>query len=123
MFRLASGLLLLLLAAQIIVQAVESTSIHPRGESSTGGCSTRTLPGLIWGCASTAIICSWAALHPNIPPREGPVKRTLRRVELMFWAIVVPEILPAWALNQLLGAMTVKNVYNEAKGMLIYFFQ
>ena len=56
-------------------------------------------------------------MHPNIPPREGPVKGMLRRVELMFWTIVAPEILPTWALNQLLGAMTVKDVYNGAKGV------
>jgi len=36
----------------------------------------------------------------------------------MFWTIVAPEILPAWALNQLLAAMTVRDVYNDAKGML-----
>ena len=93
MFRLASSLLLLLLAAQLIAQAADSSPIHHRGESSTNGSSTstRTLFSTIWGCASTAIICAWAALHPNIPPREGPVKGTLRRIELMFWTIVAPE--------------------------------
>ena len=119
MIRLVSGLLLLL-AAQFIVQAADSSSIHPRGESTTDGSSTRTLFSIVWGCASTTIICAWAALHPNIPPRERPLKGTLRRVELMFWTILAPEILPTWALNQLLGAITVKNVYNEAKGKLIF---
>ena len=123
MFRLTSGLLLLLLAAQFIVQAADSSSIHFRTESTTDGALSRTLFGIIWGCVSTTIICAWAALHPNIPPREGPVKGTLRRLELMFWTIVAPEILPAWALNQLLGAITVKNVYNKAKGKLICLFQ
>jgi hypothetical protein len=31
----------------------------------------------------------------------------------MFWTIVAPEILPAWALNQWLAAMTVRDLYNE----------
>ena len=124
MFRFAYGLLLLLLATQFITQAANSTSVHPRGEPSTNGStSTRTLFSVIWGCASTTIICAWAALHPNIPPREGPVKGALRRLELMFWTIVTPEILPTWALNQLLGAMTVRDVYNEKKGMSSCLFQ
>jgi len=35
----------------------------------------------------------------------------------MFCTIVAPEILPAWALNQLLAAMAVKDVYNRGKGV------
>ena len=125
MFRFAYGLLFLLLGTQFITQAENSTSIHQaRGEPSTDGSSTptRSLFSLIWGCVSTLIICAWATVHPNIPPREGPVKGTLRRVELMFWAILAPEIFPAWALDQLLGAITVKDVYNEAKGVSSYLF-
>lgn len=33
------------------------------------------------------------------------------------WTIVAPEILPAWAVNQLLAAKTVRDVYNKGKGM------
>ena len=116
MFRLAYGLLLLFLAVKFITQASDSSPINPRGESNSHDCSTRTLFSIIWGCVSTTIICAWAALHPNIPPREGPVKGALRRVELMFWTIMAPEILPTLALNQLLGAMTVRDMYNKAKG-------
>ena len=125
MFRFAYGLLLLLLATQFITQAADSTTIHPRGEPSTDGSSTskRTLFSVIWGCASTTIICAWAAIHPNIPPREGPIKRALRKVELMFWTIMTPEMLPTWALNQRLGAMTVRDVYNEKKGVSSWLLQ
>ena len=77
----------------------------------------RTLANILWGCISTTIICAWAAVHPNIPPRESPLKKTLRRLDLMFCTIVAPEILPAWALNQLLAAMAVKDVYNRGKGV------
>lgn len=117
MFRIASGLLLLFLATQFIAQGADFTYIHPRGESNNDGSSTRTLFSIVWGCASTTILCAWAALHPNIPPREGLVKGVLRKVELMFWTIMIPEILPAWALNQRLGALTARNVYNEKKGV------
>jgi len=120
MFRLACALLLLLLTYQYISQATYAPFILPRDESSCNcidGCSKRTLFNIIWGCVSTTIICAWAAIHPNIPPREGPFKATLRRFELMFWTIVAPEILPAWALNQRLAAMTVRDLYNKEKGV------
>lgn len=125
MFRIASGLLLLLLVAQFIAQAADSTFVHPRGEPSTdsSSASTRTLFNIIWGCVSTIIICAWAALHPNIPPREGLVMGTLRKVELMFWTIFVPEIIPIWAINQASCAKNVRDVYNKAKGVLSYLFQ
>jgi len=41
---------------------------------------------------------------------------------LMFWTIVAPEILPAWALNQRLAAMTIRDLYNKEKGVFSYLF-
>ena len=82
MFRL----LLLLLGYQMIVQAAHAASILPRDETSCNcvdGCSQRTLFNIAWGCVSTTIICAWAAIHPNIPPRERPFKATIRRLELI----------------------------------------
>ena len=118
MFRLARPLLLILLTYQLVVQAADSIGPHEEAPTScVDGCSKRTLFDIIWGCVSTTIICAWAAIHPNIPPQEGPVKGTLRRLELMFWTIVAPEILPAWALNQRLAAVTIRDLYNKEKGV------
>jgi len=112
MFRLVHLLLLLLLLTyQLVVQAADDPGVITREEDR----SKRTLFRIIWGCVSTTIICTWAAVHPNIPPQEGPLKGALRRLELMFWAIVAPEILPCWALNQRLAAMTVRDVYKDRK--------
>jgi len=126
MFWLAAVLLLLLLLTyQLVGQAQFAPNIITRqeGPSSCVDCRLqRTLFNIVWGCISTTIICAWAAIHPNIPPREGPFKRTLRRLELMFWTIMAPEMLPCWALNQLLAAMTVRDVYNKRKGMLWTYF-
>ncbi len=44
-------------------------------------------------------------------------------ISLMFWTIVAPEIPPAWALNQRLAAMTVRDVYNERKGVFSHLFR
>jgi hypothetical protein len=122
MFRLARVLLLLplFLTYQLVARAVDAPSDNPH---EAVGCSKRSLSSIIWGCLSTTIICAWTAIHPNIPPREGRIKGGLRRLELMFWTIVAPEILPAWALNQRLAAKTVKDVYNNAKGGFSYLFE
>ena len=32
---------------------------------------------------------------------------------------MAPEILPAWALNQRLAAMAIRDLYNEAKGVFV----
>ncbi len=123
MFRLARLLLLLLLTYRLVVQAVDAPSddsLHEEAATNcVDGCSKRTMSSIIWGCFSTTIICAWTAIHPNIPPREGPVKSIFRRLELMIWTLVAPEILPAWALRQQLAAKTVKNVYNNGKGGLL----
>src|SRR5258705_7640949 len=123
MSRLTSVLLILLLFIYHLAQAKDAPGITPREEDSDSSSSKRTLFGIVWGCVSTTIICAWAAIHPNIAPREGPLKRTLRRLELMFWTIVAPEILPCWALNQLLAAITVRDVYNDGKGKSRTFFR
>ena len=87
------------------------------------GHSKRTLLDILWGCISTTIICGWTVVHPNMPPREGPFKVTLRKLELVLWTIVSPEGAPAIALNQLLGAMIIRDLYNRKKGMLSHPFK
>jgi len=121
MFRLTGVLLVLVPIYLLIAQAKIVPDIITRNEDPSS--SKRSMFNIIWGCVSTTTICAWAAIHPNIAPREGPLKRTLRRLELMFWAIVAPEILPCWALNQMLAAITVRDVYNEGKGKLQTFFR
>ena len=126
MLRLSRLLLLLLLTYRLIVQAADVPSIVTREEdpsSCVGGLSKRTLFNIVWGCVSTTIICAWASVHPNVPPREGPFKATLRKLELVFWTIVVPETFPAWAFNQWLAAKMVRDVYNKGKGVFSYLFQ
>ena len=125
MFRLSCVLVLLLFTYKFRAQTADTPFI-PRDESNCNcvDCGLqRTLSNVIWGCVSTTIICAWAAIHPNIPPREGPFKGTLRRLEFMFWTLVAPEILPVWALNQRLAAVITRDLYNEKKGVSSYLLQ
>jgi len=65
----------------------------------------RSVWNIVWSCVITIFACSWVSVHPNIPARgESKLKRTIRRIELMFWAIVVPELIIYWAMRQWFGA-------------------
>lgn len=34
----------------------------------------RTLLQLIWSCSATIFVCTWLAVHPSVPGREGSQK-------------------------------------------------
>jgi len=60
---------------------------------------------IIWSCIATILAASWVSVHPNLPhPDDSKLKKTLRRVELMFWAIITPELIIFWAMRQWQGA-------------------
>jgi len=112
---------LLLLFAYLVGRVADVSSMTPREEpsSDSGDGSKRTLFSIIWGCISTTIICAWSATHPNIPPREETFKAMFRRLELMGLALMAPEVLPAFALNQLFAAVKIRNEYNKARGRFV----
>jgi len=62
----------------------------------------RTVPSIIFSCASTVFLCTWVALHPDVP--EDPYaawwkmsRYTLGRILLMLGALFAPEVIFIWA--------------------------
>jgi len=98
---------------------VQAVPVHvlPTAESplyavSGTGIYRRSMFSIVWSCLSTVFICVWVSVHPNIPPRSQ--KRALwRRLNLMFWTIVVPELVLAWAVRQWYGARMIANKYKS----------
>lgn len=85
-----------------------------RDMSTTDLCPRQRLD-LIWACIATILASSWVSVHPNLPhPEDSKVKKTLRRVELMFWAIISPELIIYWAMRQWYGAWWMKNEFQSA---------
>src|SRR6266540_6687860 len=68
----------------------------------------RTLFGIVWSCVSTTILCAWTAVHPNVPPRSK-WKARWNRLKLMFWMIVAPELVLAWAVRQFFAAKDIRD--------------
>ena len=72
----------------------------------------RTIWNILWSCLATIFACSWVSVHPNIPAsNESWWRIFLRRLELMFWAVVSPEMIIVWALRQWLGARRLEKKY------------
>ena len=77
----------------------------------------RSIWDILWSCLATIFACSWVSVHPNIPgPNESSRRVFLRRLELMFWAVVNPEMLITWALRQWSSARRLEKLY---KGELV----
>jgi len=73
----------------------------------------RTQFSIISSCLSTVFICAWTSVHPNVPPRNKWLGR-LNRLKLMFWMIIAPELVLAWAVRQFFAAREIINLYNKS---------
>ena len=74
----------------------------------------RTLFSVVWSCILTVFICAWTSVHPNVPS-QSRMGGLLARVKLMFWTIVAPELVLAWAVRQWFAAKEVRDVCNRRK--------
>ena len=75
-------------------------------------CDRRSIWDILWSCLATIFACSWVSIHPNIPgPNESSWRVFFRRLELMFWAVVGPEMVIAWAFRQWASAGHLEKLY------------
>ena len=66
---------------------------------------TRSLWNIIWSCLSTLFACTWIAVHPNIPaPNDSKWVVFGRRVAIMGYVLIAPEMVILWAARQHYGA-------------------
>ncbi|KAF9542452.1 hypothetical protein CPC08DRAFT_598180, partial [Agrocybe pediades] len=87
------------------------SSISPRDTDTVDMCP-RTRLEIIWTCLATIFAASWVSVHPNMPgPNMSQVKKTLRRIEIMLWSIITPELIILWAIQQWYGAKIMENEF------------
>ncbi|KAF9561190.1 hypothetical protein CPC08DRAFT_689347 [Agrocybe pediades] len=95
-----------------IPDAVFSSSF-PRDEGPMSPCPRQRIQ-IIWTCVATILAASWVSVHPNIPDaKESKIKKMLRRIELMIWAILTPELIIFWAMRQWYGARLMEREFAE----------
>ena len=81
----------------------------------------RSLWDILWSCLTTIFACSWVSVHPNMPEPGAPWwKVALRRLALMFWAVLGPEMILIWAMRQWFGARRLARLYRGVD--IIIFF-
>ncbi len=72
----------------------------------------RTVSNIVWSCLATIFASTWLAIHPNVPGRKitdkGAISRTLERAKIMGIAILAPEVIVAWAVEQFKVAWKVR---------------
>ena len=79
----------------------------------------RSIWDILWSCLATVFACSWVSVHPNIPGPDEPRWRVfLRRLELMFWAVIGPEMIITWALRQWSSARHLEKVYKGESSLM-----
>jgi hypothetical protein len=63
--------------------------------------NSRTIWNIIWSCFSTLFACAWIAIHPNIPaPGDSQWKILRRRMMIMTYVLLAPELVIMWAARQ-----------------------
>ncbi|KDR79408.1 hypothetical protein GALMADRAFT_1239042 [Galerina marginata CBS 339.88] len=95
--------------ASLIASNVTVTQPIPSNQLSSSA-DQRSMWDILWSCLATIFACTWVSVHPNIPPpNEKWYMRPLRRLELMIWAILAPELMILWAMRQWFGARKLVN--------------
>ena len=91
--------------------------VHVRDDPiSTDDCNNRTIWNILWSCLATTFTCTWLSVHPNVPfKNEGKWAILGRRLFLMFFSILAPEVMVMWAFKQWRGAVMIKEIVNKAK--------
>ena len=122
---LVLSLVYLLYGFQTHASPLAATSHNNATILSTSACicpaDQRSILDILWSCLATIFACSWVSIHPNIPaPNESRWRILFRRLELMFWAVIGPEIIITWALRQWLGARHLEKLYKGELSSLIY---
>ena len=86
----------------------------------------RTLLGIIWSCLTTVFLCTWVAIHPNIPAPEEEDANFLQickhkiaqffrnKLPLFLFTLFIPEYVLAWAIRQRLMARKISKQYGTS---------
>ncbi|KDQ49494.1 hypothetical protein JAAARDRAFT_165562 [Jaapia argillacea MUCL 33604] len=76
----------------------------------------RTMAGIISSCLTTLFTCTWVAIHPNIPaPYETSLEITLRRIRVMVYTLIAPELVFVWAMREWIDAGKIARNYKARK--------
>ena len=92
----------------------------------------RTLLGIVWSCLTTIFLCTWVAIHPNIPRQANLRDKTFLRkfrhkvsrffqdkLPLFLCTLFIPEYVLAWAIRQRIVARKISKEYGTLSVLLL----
>ncbi|KAJ6573055.1 hypothetical protein DFH09DRAFT_1079211 [Mycena vulgaris] len=100
-------MLFLLLLYTLSQRSTAAQTLDPR--ASVDSCDDinnwRRQFDIIWGCLTTIFACTWVSVHPNVPPPDQSwLAHLWRRLQMMFMAVIAPELMVGFAARQLFVA-------------------
>ncbi|KAF8147689.1 hypothetical protein B0H34DRAFT_738827 [Crassisporium funariophilum] len=100
---------------------VHSLPIYSRDSESTFG--DRSIWNIIWSCLATIFACTWVSTHPNVPaPSDSQWKELGRRLKIMAFALIAPEVVFIWATRQYFGASEIAKRHRKRGWTKAYGF-
>ncbi|KAJ7035121.1 hypothetical protein C8F04DRAFT_1099121 [Mycena alexandri] len=77
---------------------------------------SRTLFDIIWGCLATVFACTWVAVHQNVPPPDlGRLSLQLRKLKMMLFTVIAPELVVCLAARQFFDARYIAKEFDVPK--------
>ena len=102
-----------------------SSHLEPRstlqaiGTASTSQVTQVNLSQTLWSSIFLIFSLAWIAIHPNFSsPYDSAWMKLRRRLMLVLWAILFPELVLYWSVRQWMGARRIRNRF---KGELPFF--
>ncbi|KAL4265150.1 hypothetical protein AB1N83_003919 [Pleurotus pulmonarius] len=79
---------------------------------------SRSALGIAWTCLVIIFACTWTAIHPNVPAkdvRDSGWKIQGWRIAHSLWALLVPELMVMWAVQQWAEAKQVSEAFRKER--------
>ncbi|KAF7356020.1 hypothetical protein MVEN_00931400 [Mycena venus] len=82
----------------------------------------RKLFDIVWGCLVTIFTCTWASVHPNVPPPgQSWLALFLHRLKMMLIGIIAPELMVGFAVRQFWGVRILAKEYGFSRTHGFFF--
>ena len=97
----------------------------PHGNGTAGWVAeptTRGTASLVFSCVSTTLICTWSALHLNVPQRQDASDTALflRKLAYLIVALLAPEFIAMCAFKDWVAARELTEKMRTAAVMSIF---
>jgi hypothetical protein len=75
----------------------------------------RGTSGLLWSCFATIFLCTWNAIHPNIPQQsDNELSILARRVRYLLACLLAPEWFAVMAVDRFTDARKLQSMVGQA---------